>query len=253
MPKKRIDMILDILNEQGYVTVKYLTEQLHFSTATINRDLNLLQKQQLIHRHYGGAELVKAQSTPLVFRYHKMRPVKKLIGKKAAELIKDGQTIFIDASTTAQCLAPYITNLKHLTVITNNMTLASHLSEHNINCICLGGRIVEVPFMLGGIDTETQARSYTADIMFFSTSGISESGKIYDDDTYLNLHRIMTENSKQVVYLADHNKLNVHTGRILFDLSGVDAIVTDHVFKSETMEKFHRTKFITVETPKTQR
>lgn len=253
MPRKRLDMILDILNEQGYVTVKYLTEQLHFSTATINRDLNLLQKQQLIHRHYGGAELIKAKGTPLVFRYHKMRPVKNLIGKKAAELIHDGQTIFVDGSTTGQCIAPYITNLRNLTVITNNMTLASHLSEHNISCICLGGRIVEVPFMLGGPDTEEQARSYTADIMFFATGGISESGTIYDTDLYLNLHRIMARNSKKVVYLADHNKINVDTKRVLFDLSRVDCIISDHAFSGQVMEAYKDTEFITLETPKTQR
>ena len=69
--KERIDEILEILKANGYVTVKFLTEALHYSTATINRDLNIMEKQKLVHRSYGGVELVKNKSIPLPFRYHK--------------------------------------------------------------------------------------------------------------------------------------------------------------------------------------
>ena len=83
-------------------TVKYLTETLHYSTATINRDLNTMEKQNLVKRSYGGAELAEQKVIPLFFRYSKMRPVKNKIAKKAADFVKDGDTIFIDCSTTAQ-------------------------------------------------------------------------------------------------------------------------------------------------------
>ena len=129
MSQKRIDVILGIIKEQGYVTVKYLCDTLNYSTATINRDLNDLQKQKLIVRHYGGAELVKRKGVPLAFRYHKMRPAKRMIAKEAAKLIKDGMTVFIDGTTTTHYIGDYIKNIKNLTVITNNLNLASHLSE----------------------------------------------------------------------------------------------------------------------------
>ena len=176
MPQKRTDIILNIIKEQGYVTVKYLCEELHYSTATINRDLNDLQKQNLIIRHYGGAELVSKKGIPLVFRYHKMRPVKRLIAKKAVSLIEDGMTVFIDGSTTTQYMGEYLKNFKNLTVITNNINLASHLSENGIKCVCLGGKIIEPPYMIGGIDASTQARTYIADLAFFSTLGMSSKG-----------------------------------------------------------------------------
>ena len=76
--KERIDTILGILRENGYVNVKYLCDKIGYSKATINRDLNLMAKQKLIIRIYGGVELVEKQDIPLVFRYHKMKKVKKV-------------------------------------------------------------------------------------------------------------------------------------------------------------------------------
>ena len=118
MPKKRFEQVLDIIKEQRYVTVKYLCDNLHYSTATINRDLNDLQRQKLIVRHYGGAEFIEKKGVPLVFRFNKMRPVKRAISKQAAADIKEGMTVFIDGSTTAQYMAEYIQNIKNITVIT---------------------------------------------------------------------------------------------------------------------------------------
>ena len=80
--QQRIKKILDILREHGYVTVKFLTQELHYSNATINRDLNVLQAQKLIKRSYGGVELMKKSGTSLIFRYNKMRPAKNKIAKK---------------------------------------------------------------------------------------------------------------------------------------------------------------------------
>ncbi len=247
MPKKRTDQILDILREQGYVTVQYLTEQLHYSTATINRDLNFLKKQNLVIRHYGGVELVSHKGVPLVFRYHKMRPVKNLLGKKAAEIIQDGDTVFIDGSTTSQCMGKFIVGKKDLTVISNNMNLLSYLSEYDIKCICLGGTIVESPYMLGGTDTEEQAKSYIANTVFFSVGGVSSDGIIYTGDMYISLLRIMAKNAKRVVLLVDHQKIDVMCSRILFDFSKVDYVISDYDFPVETTLAFPKTNFIKVE------
>ena len=252
MSEKRIDTILRIIKEQGYVTVKYLCDELHYSTATINRDLNDLQKKKLITRHYGGAEIVKSKGTPLVFRYHKMRPVKRLLAKKAAELVKEGMTVFIDGSTTAQYIGQYIKDVKNLKVITNNLNLISYLSECGVKCICLGGDIIESPYNTGGIDAAFQAKSYRADLAFLSTGGISADGKIFDG-VYLDLHRVMIENSEKAVFLIDHKKLDVAGERFLSDLSSIDILITDHKFGDDVKEKYKNTIFMEIETPKTQK
>ena len=69
--KLRLDAILEILQKQHYVSVKYLVDTLHYSNATINRDLNVLKQRNLINRSYGGVELITKSKLPaLPFRYH---------------------------------------------------------------------------------------------------------------------------------------------------------------------------------------
>lgn len=252
MSQKRIDQILNIIKEQGYVTVKYLCEELHYSTATINRDLNDLQNQKLIVRHYGGAELVARKGVPLIFRYHKMRPVKRMISKKAAELVKEGMTVFIDGSTTAQYMAEYIKHIKNITVITNNLNLVSHLSEAGVKCIVLGGQIIEPPYITGGDDAAEQARSYVADMAFFSVGAASAEGEIYDGNGYFIMHRAMLECAQKSVFLVDHEKIGLRAPRVLSDFSRVDTVITDYDFSDALKKKFPNTQFLKIETPKTQ-
>ena len=252
MPQKRIDRVLEIIKQQGYVTVKYLCDELHYSTATINRDLNDLQQQKLIVRRYGGAEYVVRKGTPLVFRYHQMRPVKRLISQTAAQMIEDGMRIFIDGSTTAHYIGECIKDKQNITVITNNMNLVAHLSERGIRCICLGGQVYEPPYMTGGLEAAMQAETYTADLCFFSTGGMSSNGEIYDSDGYLPVHRAMLARSEKCVLLIDHEKIDNWRVRVLGDLSVVDTIITDYEFSQAVHDKFPNTEFITVQTPKSQ-
>ena len=244
--KERLDNIMDILKKNGYVSVKHLTEELCYSNATINRDLNILEKQKLIKRSYGGAELIKQKGTPLVFRYHKMKSVKIKIAKAAAGFINDGDTVFIDGSTTAQYMAQYIQDKKNIKVITNNMALASYLSEYGVEVICLGGRIVEIPSMLGGEETVENAMKYRADKFFFAEAGVSDDGEIFGGTVYYLLHKTMAKNSKEVFFLTDSGKINRTTSRILFDLNSVTHVISDYEFNDEIKNKYKAVSFIKV-------
>ena len=244
--KERIDSILEILKANGYVTVKFLTENLHYSTATINRDLNVMEKQKLVQRSYGGVELIKREGVALPFRYHKMKSAKAKIGKAAADLVEDGDVIFIDGSTTTEFMGKNLLNKKDITVITNNLAMVTFLSEYGIEVRCLGGKVVEKPYMLDGNDTVENAMKYNADKMFFSTSAISDGGVISSASGYYLLHKVMAANSKKRYYLADHEKINVNSPMNLFDLSDIDAIITDYIFSDDTKSEYKNTQFIEV-------
>lgn len=244
--KERLDYIMDIMKQYKYVTVKFLSEELHYSTATINRDLNTLMRQKLITRSYGGAELAKSKSVPLIFRYHKMKAEKNKIAKKAAEFIEDGDIIFIDGSTTAQYIGQYILNKKGITVITNNIYLASYLSENNINTVCLGGRIVEPPNMLCGSETVENASRYRADKFFFSTSGINEHGDIVSSELYFLMHRVMAKNSAQQFYMLDHGKIDADAPKILFTLNEISHFISDFDLPEHIKENYPDTAFIKI-------
>jgi DeoR family myo-inositol catabolism operon transcriptional repressor len=247
--KERLNEILEIVKKYGYITVKYLVGALHYSNATINRDLNLLEKQGKIARSYGGVELVEGSSgVPLPFRYHKMHAEKLKIAKRASEMVKDGDTLFIDASTTTELMAEFLKEKKDLTVITNNVSLVTTLSEYGVEVICLGGTVVEKPCMLGGNDTVDNARKYRADKAFLASCCVFSSGRIGITDNYELLQKAMLDNSEEAYYLADSDKVDNDklVTKYLCDLGRLKGIISDYDFPNETKEKFPKTQFIKV-------
>ena len=246
--KERLDAIIELIKKNGFVTVKFLTEELHYSTATINRDLNTLENSKIIRRIYGGAELTEQKHAPLYFRYHKMRPVKNKIGKKASEFVEDGDVIFIDCSTTAQHMGKYITHKKNLTVITNNISLAAFLSEYDISVIILGGKIMEPPSMVYSRETVENAKKYGADKLFFSAGTITHDGKISGSeyDTHSLVIRSMIENSSKSYLLVDHEKLTEKYTDYIGDLEEIDTVICDFDFSDTTKKKYSDTKFVKI-------
>lgn len=240
--QERLNEILKIVERHGYVTVKFLTSALHYSNATINRDLNVLEKQKLVQRSYGGVEAVKRRGIALPFRYHKMKAEKLKIGKRAAEFVQDGDTIFIDGSTTAEYMDEFLHEKKNLTVITNNIKLALKLSEYGITVVCLGGTIVEKPSMLSGCLTTENAAKYKVDKMFFSTAGVNLDGEIGTTEIYYAMHTTMAKNAKEVYFLVDHDKLNMPCP-MLFHFENLTAIISDIAFPEETKNRLAPVRF----------
>ena len=245
--KKRLDQIVDIIKENGFVTVKYLCEQLHYSTSTINRDLNELKKAGIIKRNHTGAELLTKKYVPLVFRSEKNKHIKKLLCKEAAEQISEKQVIFIDGSTTLQYLSKYITKISNLTVVTNNLNLASFLSENKIQVYCLGGKVTEAPYVLGESISVLNADFYNIDTMFFSSIGVTSSGRILGGKNQFILYKALMKNSKKKVYLVDSSKIDYDGFFVACDFSDVDVVISDYVFSDEVKKKFPNTEFIEVE------
>ena len=243
--KERQDRILEILEQQGYVTVKYLVDALQYSSATVNRDLNALEERQLLTRSYGGVELVRSSYVPIPFRSHKMRAEKQHIGRAAAAFVQDGDTLFIDGSTTAQCMAQHLLHRKDLTVITNNLMLAVDLSSHSIKVICLGGTVVEAPSMLCGIETVENAARYRVDKMFFATKAATSEGLIASGEYYDPMLKTIARNAREIFYLVDHQKIDQPFSELYGDFGCVDCVISDCDFPSDTKERFSKTTFVT--------
>ena len=240
----RQEAILDILKKQGYVPVKYLVDVLHYSNATINRDLNILKEKGLIARSYGGVSLTNKGTYPTItMRQHLMRKEKRLICKIAAEQVCDGDVIFIDGSTTAQYMAPYLIDRKGITVITNNISLVEYLSSHAIKVVCLGGQVLEPPSMLCSSETVEFAGRFTADKVFFSTGHFTPEGAI-DSCSYDLLRLTMMQHSKKVYYLADHHKVSPSFSKAFCYFNKIHTVISDYPFSPETKAAYSSTEFI---------
>ena len=244
--KIRQEEILRILNKKGYCTVRYLTNALHYSSATINRDLNTMQTLGLVKRSYGGVEAAdRSHTLPLPQRQLYMKKEKRRNAEVAASLIENGDTVFLDASTSVQYIAPFLVSKKNLRVITNSMLLATELAEYDMEIICLGGRITERPHVLFGDETVENAAKYRPDKMFFSFNRVLESGYVCTDGgcAYL-LYRLMLKNSTESYLLTDHSKLESNSTQVLCHFGELTGVISDFEFPDKTKAEYPQTKFI---------
>ncbi len=242
MQKQRQQQISQILEAEKYVTVRYLTHILDCSTATINRDLNEMQRMGLLKRCYGGAEAISDQLPPLVRRQFYMQKEKRRNAQKAAELINDNETIFLDASTTVQHIVPFLANKKGLTVITNSLFLSTELSKYEVEIICLGGRVAERPYVLESEDTVENAMKYRVDKMFFSLKSVTLQGEV--GASHYLLYKSMMKNSREIYFLTDSAKLVEESPKILCDFSALTGVISDFEFPAETKERYPQTLFM---------
>ena len=245
--QERLNEIMNILKNVHYTTVDYLVEQIHYSPASIRRDLTLLEKQGLVKRSYGGVEINQESSTPFTFRQFSMKSAKNKIAKQAATLINDGDIVFIDGSSTSQYIGHFLKDKKDICVITNNMMLASSVNEYGIDVYCTGGLLTEKPGTLSGAITAKAYSSFHANIMFFSTDGISNDGIItIKPEGYFIHTRAMLDNSDKHVYLCGSDKIGKTAKIVQCTLDEVDYFISDADADLSLKDKFPKTKFITV-------
>lgn len=241
----RQEQILSILEKHGYVTVRYLVEKLHYSSATINRDLNKMQTLGLVKRSYGGVEAAKmGHLPPLPERLFYMKREKHRIAQKAAELIHSGETIFLDGSTTVQTLLNFLSEKRDLRILTNNMRLAIELSDLEFDVICLGGHVEERPYVLDGDETVENAQKYQAHKMFFSLDCVTADGQI--NSVHYLLYKTMLKNSDEAYLLIDRTKIVDRVETKLCDFSALTGVISDFEFPEDTKQAYPNVKFLCV-------
>ena len=142
----REKQILEILLKEKKSSVKQLAKILFVSEPSVRRDLQSLEKQNLIKRIHGGAVLeetaLSKNKIPFLIREYEQSSAKTMIAKKAIDLICDNDIVFLDASTSCYYLIPFLASKRNLTVITNGVKALVKLAEYGINTISTGGALL---------------------------------------------------------------------------------------------------------------
>lgn len=236
--ERKREIIHILKNENGFITVKELCEKLYASESSIRRDLTALENRGVIKRTYGGAELVTNFSNVISFdkRSHHNIDAKRMIAKKASGLIKDGNIIFLDQSSTSFYLANEIINKNSLTVITNNIEILYLLSNSGIKAVSSGGFLSpQNRNCLIGPDAHSIFENTYADIAFFSTKSLSAEGTISDcTREEVLLRNSMLKNATKKVFLCDSEKFDTRSAYIQCTLSDVDFLISE----SEDAKKY---------------
>ncbi len=227
---ERMDSILSILNEKKHVTVDYLAEHVFASKVTVRRDLRVLEDLGLVSRSYGGVTLRSSENrfVPLSIREQNSSSVKDMIAHKAVSLIGEGSTIIIDGSSTALRMVNYLHERQNVTVITNNLRAATMLCEKKIPVYCTGGLLVPEALVCIGPFAEHMISSVTADLMFFSSQGLSEDGRISDfSENETNQRRLMLQHARKKYFLCDSSKLGKTFLFTVCRTSEIDGVISD--------------------------
>lgn len=244
MMNKRQIQITELLHRDGSVRVKELSEIFNVSQETIRRDLALLEKNGFLKRIHGGAVLKERKQRleiPVLFRAQKNIEEKKMIGKKAASFINDGDIIAIDASTTGLELTKHIKN-KNITVITNSIPVSLELlSCENITVILIGGYLSKESVSLVGNFSESVLKDYHVDKFFFSCNGINlERGisEIHEEQALVK--RVLISISDQLILIADHSKFGVKSLFRLCNITDIDCLITDNKVALEEIREINK-------------
>ena len=229
MNKEREKRILEIAIKEKSVTVKDLAQRLYSSEPSIRRDLCRLENQRLLRRTHGGAVLnenaLNEIKIPFLIRELEKSDEKIKIARMAAELITDKSVIFLDASTSAYFMIPFLAEKRDIIVITNGIKALTALSENNISCIGTGGEVINSCLAFVGEEAHRTIEHYNADFCFFACRGISEDGRLTDISQPENSVRLkMLAHSKQSFMLCTSDKMNkvyYHNLCSADDISGV--------------------------------
>ena len=248
MNNTREKEILNLIKTNGYVSVKDLAKALSISESSIRRDLTTLQKKGLVSRNYGGAEAIDSvtRNIPFSQRYQLGKNEKKKIAQVAASLVKDGDVIFLDASSTTLYLAHEIAGFNGITVITNGIEIMHLLSSYAVKTICTGGLVYnEDRVMLVGSMALDTVRSIHADIAFVSTQAMSYDGVlscVYQEAN--DVRRAMLENADKRAYLCLESKIGKVAPYRLTTLDSIDCFVCDDEAPKDLRDRFPGVRFM---------
>ena len=231
MRKNREKDVLNILQDKEEVTVEEIAKALFISPATVRRTLAVLSNKGLVVRTHGGAKLEDANNFTPSFdlRTHTNRVAKKQIALASIKLVKNGDMIFLDGSTSAYVIAEHLKNLTDVKVVTNGIDTLTLLAKNGVKGYSTGGVIsAQNPSaLIGGLAEDTVTKMH-ANVMFFSCQAVDKQGNVYDcyeEENYLR--QAMMKNADVKVLLCDGEKIGKTAPYKLCTLYDVDFIVSD--------------------------
>ncbi len=210
IPNERLNKLLEILEQEKFCTTEYLAKKLFVVPVTIRRDLKILEHDGLISRCHGGASIITHdnRNVPYIIRKNENHFIKSKLAEEAAKLVTEGDTIILDASSTASYIASKLPADNNLTVITNGIKVCEILSDKKIKTYCTGGRLVENSYSFVGSFAQEVISNLSANILFFSSQGISQNGIISDfSEEESLLRKTMLKAAKKKYFVCDSSKI----------------------------------------------
>ena len=239
---ERRQSVLDILRKQPGLRVPELAKALNVSEGTVRNDLNALEQQALLIRVHGGAVLNQQgqfQNNSFLRRYQQNAAAKLAIAREAALLVNDGDSILLDASSTAYYFAKALSGRQRLRVITNGFEVARALAQNSTNTVMLiGGVVNNESSSVTGLLSERIIEELHIQKAFLSCSGFSlERGMTEVHLAEAQLKRKVIESSQQLFALVDASKFGKEDLTSFARSDKIDHLFTDNRLSPEWADR----------------
>lgn len=230
LSEERRNKIIDIVQRDKIIKIDDITEKFNVSVATARRDLDVLQEQQFLKRIYGGAVAVTPPGMEPLFytRELKNRDKKIAIGKAAAELVEEGDTIILDIGTTTLEIARNLKKKNNLTVITNSLTIMNVLANSNVTVYSLGGKVRPHELSTSGSITISALEQFWVQKTFIGAAGVTFDEGVSDFNYEENQVRVLAiKRAKKSILVADSSKFGINAFAITCPLEYFQTVITD--------------------------
>lgn len=240
---ERQRQICQLVEEKRQATVAELSRRFGVSEATIRRDLEKLESGGTIQRVHGGAIFTDSRRArpepPILQRSAENAEEKRKIGRAAAALVNDGETVFIGSGTTTLEVARHLRGKRGLTVITNALNIANELAgEHDITLIVVGGLLRHSELSMIGHIAEQTLQELHADKVIMGMRALSLNDGLTND--YLPetmTDRAIISFAPEVILVVDHSKFGKVSTALVAPVTYVSKIVTDDKAPPETVDR----------------
>lgn len=226
--KQRRHTIMQLLQEQGEVSVDQLVQLFDISEVTIRKDLSALETNGFLLRKYGGAILMpkeiidESENDELTKR-------KFVIAKAAAERIRDHNRIIVDSGSTTAALIKQLNLKQGLVVMTNSLSVATELRalENEPTLLMTGGTWDTRSESFQGKVAEQVLRSYDFDQLFIGADGIDLARGSTTFNELVGLSQVMAEVSREVVVMVESQKIGRKMPNLELTWQQIDVLITD--------------------------
>jgi DeoR family transcriptional regulator, fructose operon transcriptional repressor len=231
IPAQRRERIQAFLAIHRIARLSDLSQFLDASEATIRRDLDWMENDGLIQRTHGGAMLSQhlELETEYQHRAQMFSEEKRLIGKMAASLVENGDTIFLNSGTTTTQILRHLPPESDITVITNNLFAVAEVGEVGYEIILVGGAFQPKLKSVAGRFSVNNLSQVYADKAFIGVDGINlKYGCTVPSINEAEHDRAMIERTHGKVFIVvDHSKWGVIANFEIAQIDQIQAIITD--------------------------
>lgn len=228
--KERQAAIIEYLRQNGKTQVELLADHFETTGTTIRKDLVALEKEKAVIRTYGGVMLASEETEHSIdHKTHINTEKKRQIAKIAVSMIKEGDSLIIDAGSTVLQMVEFLAKFNSLTIMTNSLHIVNELAsfENNLTILMPGGTFRKKSASFQGGLTESAFEKFTFDKLFIGADGVDLNVGMTTFHEVHNVSTAMCKAASQIILMVDSSKFGRRSPNIVCPIDKIDIVITD--------------------------